>query len=43
MIPAQKSGKAITMFRIRRIYDDIIPVNKDALEQVKGIMRNRFS
>lgn len=31
------------MFRIRRIYDDIIPVNQDALEQVKGIMRNRFS
>jgi len=31
------------MFRIRRIYDEILPINKDALEQVKGIMRTRFS
>jgi len=31
------------MFRIRRIYDEILPINKDALEQVKGIMRARFS
>lgn len=31
------------MFRIRRIYDDVLPVNQAALEQVKAIMRSRFS
>jgi acetoin utilization deacetylase AcuC-like enzyme/GNAT superfamily N-acetyltransferase len=30
------------MFRIRRIYDDVLPVNRTALEQVKAIMRSRF-
>jgi acetoin utilization deacetylase AcuC-like enzyme/N-acetylglutamate synthase-like GNAT family acetyltransferase len=30
------------MFRIRRIYDDVLPVNQAALEQVKAIMRSRF-
>lgn len=31
------------MFRIRRIYDDLLPVNQDALRQVKDILRSRFS
>ncbi len=31
------------MLRIRKIYDDILPVNKDALQQVKEILRSRFS
>ena len=30
------------MFRIRRIYDDVLPVNKEALRQVKEIMRAHF-
>ncbi len=30
------------MFRIRRIYDDILPVNKEALKQVKEIMHTHF-
>jgi len=25
------------MFRIRRIFDDVVPVNQQALEQVKAI------
>ncbi|MFH1152719.1 MAG: GNAT family N-acetyltransferase [Pseudomonadota bacterium] len=30
------------MFRIRRIFDDVIPVNRDALRQVRGILEKRF-
>lgn len=30
------------MFRIRKIYDDTSPANRDAIEQVKGIMRKQF-
>ncbi|MGE5258435.1 MAG: hypothetical protein ACM3KE_17295, partial [Hyphomicrobiales bacterium] len=30
------------MFRIRRIYDEVLPANRAALEQVKAIMRDRF-
>ena len=31
------------MFRIRRIYDDLLPLNKDILRQVKEILLSRFS
>ncbi|MFZ0610831.1 MAG: GNAT family N-acetyltransferase [Desulfobacterales bacterium] len=31
------------MLRIRRIFDDVLPVNKETLEQVKAILRDRFS
>jgi acetoin utilization deacetylase AcuC-like enzyme len=31
------------MFKIRRIYDDVLPGNRNALDQVKAIMRSRFS
>jgi acetoin utilization deacetylase AcuC-like enzyme/GNAT superfamily N-acetyltransferase len=31
------------MLRIRQIYDDLIPINRDALNQVKEILRTRFS
>ena len=31
------------MLRIRRIFDDVLPVNKDILQQVKEILRSRFS
>ena len=31
------------MLRIRRIYDELIPINKQALQQVKDILRTRFS
>jgi acetoin utilization deacetylase AcuC-like enzyme/ribosomal protein S18 acetylase RimI-like enzyme len=31
------------MFRIRRIYDDTLPLNRDTLRQVKEILRTRFS
>ncbi|MCF8092375.1 MAG: acetylpolyamine amidohydrolase, partial [Desulfotignum sp.] len=30
------------MFRIRRIFDDAIPVNQDAIRQVKAIIQKRF-
>ncbi|MBU0987694.1 MAG: acetylpolyamine amidohydrolase, partial [Proteobacteria bacterium] len=30
------------MLRIRRIYDVVLPVNKDTLSQVKNILRTRF-
>lgn len=30
------------MLRIRRIYDDALPVNKETIRQIKEIMRNRF-
>ena len=30
------------MFRIRRIYDDILPINQEALRQIKEIMRTQF-
>ena len=31
------------MLRIRRIFDDVLPANKETLEQVKVILRDRFS
>lgn len=31
------------MFRIRRIYDDVVPVNKSAIAQVQEILRTQFS
>ena len=31
------------MLRIRRIYDDIVPVNREILGQVKAILQSRFS
>ena len=31
------------MFRIRRIHDDVLPVNRDALQQVREIFRLRFA
>jgi acetoin utilization deacetylase AcuC-like enzyme/N-acetylglutamate synthase-like GNAT family acetyltransferase len=31
------------MFRIRRIYDDLLPANQDILRQVKEILHSRFS
>jgi GNAT superfamily N-acetyltransferase len=31
------------MLRIRRIYDDVLPINKEALQQVQEILRTRFS
>ncbi|HOO62959.1 MAG TPA: hypothetical protein PK364_03445 [Synergistaceae bacterium] len=31
------------MFRIRRIFDDLLPVNKHALEQVNSLLRRQFS
>ncbi len=31
------------MFRIRRIYDEILPINQTTLEQVKAILRTRFA
>jgi acetoin utilization deacetylase AcuC-like enzyme/GNAT superfamily N-acetyltransferase len=31
------------VFRIRRVYDEVLPVNRAALEQVKSIMRSRFA
>ncbi len=30
------------MLRIRRIYDDVLPVNKEILRQIREIMRTRF-
>lgn len=31
------------MFRIRRIYDDVLPVNKEAIRQVQELFRQNFS
>lgn len=31
------------LFRIRRIYDDVLPVNQEILRQVKEILSSRFS
>lgn len=31
------------MLRIRRIYDDAVPINREELRQVKDILRTRFS
>ena len=31
------------MLRIRRIYDDVLPINQEILAQVKDILRSRFS
>jgi acetoin utilization deacetylase AcuC-like enzyme len=31
------------MFRIRRIYDDVVPINKLAIAQVQAILRTQFS
>ena len=30
------------MIQIRRIYDDVIPIDKDVLAQVQGIFREQF-
>lgn len=30
------------MFRIRRIYDDIVPINKEAIRQVQDMLRGHF-
>ena len=30
------------MLRIRRIFDDVLPANKETLQQVKAILRDRF-
>ena len=30
------------MFRIRRVYDHVLPINKEALRQVKDILRTQF-
>jgi acetoin utilization deacetylase AcuC-like enzyme/GNAT superfamily N-acetyltransferase len=30
------------MFRIRRIYDDVVPINKDAISEVQGILLAQF-
>ena len=30
------------MLKIRRIHDDILPVNRDALKQIKEILKTRF-
>jgi len=30
------------MFRIRRIFDDVVPANRHALEQVRAILRSQF-
>lgn len=30
------------MFRIRRIFDDVLPINRAAIEQVQGILRSQF-
>lgn len=31
------------MLRIRRVYDDVLPVNKETLRQVQDILKSRFS
>ena len=31
------------MFRIRRIYDDVLPVNKEAISQIQTILRQAFN
>ncbi len=31
------------MLRIRRIYDDVLPINQEILRQVKDLLRSRFS
>ena len=31
------------MFRIRRIYDDSLPINRDAIAQVQQILRSQFN
>ena len=31
------------MLRIRRIYDDVLPINKEILAQVREILRSRFA
>jgi acetoin utilization deacetylase AcuC-like enzyme len=32
----------MTMFRIRRVYDTVLPINRSALEQVKEILAEQF-
>lgn len=34
--------KVNVVLKIRRVYDDILPINQEILEQVKGILRTRF-
>jgi acetoin utilization deacetylase AcuC-like enzyme/GNAT superfamily N-acetyltransferase len=38
----QRPRKRTDMFRIRRIYDDILPVNKSAIEEVERIFVDQF-
>jgi acetoin utilization deacetylase AcuC-like enzyme/GNAT superfamily N-acetyltransferase len=33
---------AVIMFRIRRVYDDVTPTNKEAIAQVQNILREQF-
>ena len=35
-------GDQRIMFRIRRIFDDVLPVNKAAITQVQDILRSQF-
>ncbi|MBN1700212.1 MAG: histone deacetylase family protein [Spirochaetales bacterium] len=41
-MPDKNEETDVSMFRIRRIYDDILPVNKHTLTQVAAILRDRF-
>ena len=36
-------GGSFFMLKIRRIYDDVLPINREALKQVQQILRTRFS
>ncbi len=31
------------MFRIRRVYDNVLPIDRDAVSQIQGILRAQFS
>ncbi len=31
------------MFRIRRVYDNLVPIDRDAVKQTQAILRNQFS
>jgi acetoin utilization deacetylase AcuC-like enzyme/GNAT superfamily N-acetyltransferase len=43
MSPGQAEDEEEGMFRIRRIYDDVLPVNKRAIAQVQDILRSQFT
>jgi hypothetical protein len=40
MVSGAISGEE--MFRIRRIYDDVLPADKEAIRQVQKIVRDQF-